>query len=269
MDTIPRMSDRPLEQPQDVKRKWFSWKVFSILLVASAVVSLMALPYTLIQLKYPASSIALLTVAQTAEFVVISAIAIIIGLRLGGPIGLGVPMLRDWLAGDPAAPRQFRTALPWAIGLGVLAALVITGMVDFLGPLVGLRAQQSSSVHLPVWQVFLESLYAPINEELWFRLGIMTLLAWLGTRLFRRQKPSTVIAWIAIILSALLFGAYHLPLYSSITLGAIVLATLYNGAAGVIFGWLYWRKGLLLAMVAHFCADITLHIILPALGLVR
>ena len=33
--------------------------------------------------------------------------------------------------------------------------------------------------------------------------------------------------------------------------------------AVIAFGWLYWRRGILLAMVAHFSADIVLHVLPP------
>jgi membrane protease YdiL (CAAX protease family) len=40
---------------------------------------------------------------------------------------------------------------------------------------------------------------------------------------------------------------------------------LLNGIGGVVFGWLYWKKGLESAMIAHFSADIVLHVLLPAI----
>jgi membrane protease YdiL (CAAX protease family) len=74
--------------------------------------------------------------------------------------------------------------------------------------------------------------------------------------------------WIAIALTALLFGALHLPIMAQLTpLTSIVVTRvlLLNGFPGVLFGWLYWRKGLEAAMVAHFSADIILHVIAAAL----
>jgi membrane protease YdiL (CAAX protease family) len=32
---------------------------------------------------------------------------------------------------------------------------------------------------------------------------------------------------------------------------------------GILFGWIYWKKGLEAAMVAHFSTDIVLHVIFP------
>jgi hypothetical protein len=32
-----------------------------------------------------------------------------------------------------------------------------------------------------------------------------------------------------------------------------------------VFGWLYWRRGLEAAIVAHFAADLVLHVAAPLL----
>jgi len=36
-----------------------------------------------------------------------------------------------------------------------------------------------------------------------------------------------------------------------------------NGIGGMVFGWLYWKKGLEFAIISHFSADIVLQIIVP------
>jgi len=41
----------------------------------------------------------------------------------------------------------------------------------------------------------------------------------------------------------------------------ITRALLLNGLGGLAFGWLYWKQGLESAMIAHFSADIVLHVI--------
>lgn len=46
----------------------------------------------------------------------------------------------------------------------------------------------------------------------------------------------------------------------------IVRTIILNGIGGIIFGWLYWKKGLESAMISHFSADIVLHVI-PALAI--
>ena len=46
----------------------------------------------------------------------------------------------------------------------------------------------------------------------------------------------------------------------------IVRALVLNGIGGIVFGWLYWKRGLLAAVLAHFSADVVLHVVVPLLG---
>ncbi|MBW4601070.1 MAG: CPBP family intramembrane metalloprotease [Calothrix sp. FI2-JRJ7] len=65
--------------------------------------------------------------------------------------------------------------------------------------------------------------------------------------------------------AALLFGALHLSLTAQIYKGLIPIIVLniiiLNTLAGTLFGWLYWKRGILAAMIAHFGTDIVLHVI--------
>jgi membrane protease YdiL (CAAX protease family) len=94
----------------------------------------------------------------------------------------------------------------------------------------------------------------------------MSLIAWLGSFISKTPdgKPTGAIFWIANILAAVLFGLGHLPATANIlplTPLVITRAILLNGVGGVIFGWLYWKRGLESAMIAHFSADIVLHVL--------
>jgi membrane protease YdiL (CAAX protease family) len=123
---------------------------------------------------------------------------------------------------------------------------------------------------IAVWKTLLASLYGGIVEEILMRLFLVSLLAWLLGKIFRSTEvvKNNLIMWTAIILAAILFGLGHLPITASITqITPIVLvrAIVLNGIGGLVFGWLYWKKGLEHAIVAHFSADIVLLAILPAL----
>jgi membrane protease YdiL (CAAX protease family) len=74
--------------------------------------------------------------------------------------------------------------------------------------------------------------------------------------------------WTAIVISAVLFGVGHLPaLAQSVALTPALIArtVLLNAIAGILFGWLYWRRSLETAMVAHA----SFHIPLLGLSLVQ
>jgi membrane protease YdiL (CAAX protease family) len=95
----------------------------------------------------------------------------------------------------------------------------------------------------------------------------MSLLAWLGKFISKTSegRPTPAIFWIANILAAVLFGLGHLPaMLSLIPLTPLVIArtVVLNGLLGIIFGWLYWKRGLESAMISHFSADIVLHVLL-------
>ncbi|MFC6976650.1 type II CAAX prenyl endopeptidase Rce1 family protein [Halomicroarcula sp. GCM10025709] len=74
--------------------------------------------------------------------------------------------------------------------------------------------------------------------------------------------------WAAIVVSAVLFGVGHLPALAqsvSLTPALIARTVLLNAVAGVLFGWLYWRRSLEAAMVAHA----SFHVPLVVLSLVQ
>jgi membrane protease YdiL (CAAX protease family) len=116
---------------------------------------------------------------------------------------------------------------------------------------------------------FLGSLGAGIREEIWLRLGFMTFLAWLGTLLTRKSPAGPATVWTANVLAALMFGAIHLPQAAQIiglTTPILLFVLIGNGVPGIVWGWLYWRKGLIAAMVSHFVADVVLKVIFPLFG---
>ncbi|WP_420911673.1 type II CAAX prenyl endopeptidase Rce1 family protein [Rippkaea orientalis] len=83
----------------------------------------------------------------------------------------------------------------------------------------------------------------------------------------KQPQTSTVLFWAANVVSALLFGAAHLPQFalmaSGLPFGLIGVVLLQNGVVGLTFGWLYWQWGLLAAVLAHIMADIVIHVLIP------
>ena len=109
-----------------------------------------------------------------------------------------------------------------------------------------------------------------ITEELLTRLFLLSLFALGARRLLTPTADGLPAApfWLANGLAALLFGLGHIPSgLGSVPLTPAVWAyvLVLNGICGMVFGWLYWRKGLEAAMVAHFMVDIVLHGIGPVL----
>ncbi|PYZ97808.1 hypothetical protein CR205_04225 [Alteribacter lacisalsi] len=106
--------------------------------------------------------------------------------------------------------------------------------------------------------------YGGVVEELMMRWGLMTLLVWLFWKVFQRKKnePGGAAFWTAILVSSLIFAIGHFgatAAVTDITPVVFIRMLLLNGAAGVIFGWLYWKKGLETAMVAHIMAHVVMN----------
>ena len=230
------------------------------------------LPYTLTLQSNVLQNLPVpLSVLLTTQFIqslIISVIAIFAGLYFAKKVGLGLPIIEGWLEGKPVKD-YFISILPISIGLGIIAGVLILGL-DYLFSFAGAAINVSTSQLIPpAWQGLLASFYGGINEEILLRLFLMTLLVWIFFKIKKTEtgKPTKIGVWLAIILASILFGAGHLPTVAAITaLTPILVARtiILNSVGGIIFGWLYWKKGLESAMIAHFSADIVLHVI-PAL----
>jgi membrane protease YdiL (CAAX protease family) len=60
--------------------------------------------------------------------------------------------------------------------------------------------------------------------------------------------------WVSVILASIVFGLGHLPGIAGImalTPIVILWAVLLNGIGGLVFGWLFYRKGLEFAMISY------------------
>ncbi len=248
-----------------------TWKVFGVLVMGALVGVWAVIPYTFTLRGLPPAlpiPFWLLLVIGTVQNLLLFAGVTALGLWLGGKVGLGAPVLRAWLAGDPEAPCRFRAFLPLAITTGVAVGVVILLLERVVFASLLPKALVTISAP-PPWQGFLAAFYGGINEELLMRLGLMTLLAWAGAKITRRRRPGAGVFWTANVLAALLFGAGHLPTLAALaplTTIVVVRTLLLNGIAGMLFGWLYWRRGLLAAMASHFSADIVLHVVGAMLG---
>src|SRR6056297_721880 len=250
-----------------------SWKLFVILLAASILSIIAVLPYgftlaaeTLKQAPFPLPVLAAISIVQSS---VLFALVIFLGLKLSKKLGLGLPFLEEYLL-TKKFPSHFRSIVKPSILLGAAVGLAII-MLDLLFTKSGVSISLWTGEMPPFWMGFLASFYGGIGEEILLRLFFMTLLVWLFSKLIKSDKNilnNDVIMWSSIIISTVLFGLGHLPITKSLTpLTSLVIirALVLNGVGGILFGWLYWKKGLETAMIAHFSTDLVLHTLLPFL----
>lgn len=244
-------------------------KSFLVLWLMGLVGTVAVLPYAftlqqevLAKVNQPLPVIILASIAQTA---VLLAVAIFFGLKLSASLNLPVLTLFK---------REIYTKekLSGFFQLTVLAGIITAVLITLGDKVFGIYLPKLAVVNgqVAIWKTLLASFYGGIVEELLMRLFIMSLFAWVLAKIFKSVEPTknNIIMWSAIIISSVLFGLGHLPITSALTtitplvvLRAIVL----NGIGGLVFGWLYWKKGLEYGMLAHFTADIVLLAILPAL----
>lgn len=230
------------------------WKMFRLLLVGGILGTLCVFPYVLTlqadQLANLPISIPIVLGLSLLQTSILLTIAIFIGLYLGKKVNLEVQIKSE-------LKKTSLVSMKWGLLVGVLIIGLDQVFALFIEPI--------TAISPPIWQGFLASFYGAIIEEILLRLFLMTLLVWIFSKFTQYS------VWAAIIISSLLFGLGHLPttsLLTTLTPIIIIRALLLNGIGGIIFGWLYWKKGLASAMIAHFSADITLHVVFPIVLLI-
>ena len=192
------------------------------------------------------------------------AVAIGVGLLLARKLDLGAPLLESWLYHEQpsvSARNSMKSGALVGISVGIVLLVPLLIAAPHLPGLPFVSAARAA-----VWKRVFVCFYGGIDEEVLSRLFLLTLIAWLGARVFQKQKArmSTVTFWSANIIVAMLFGLGHLPnaaMVMRITPTVVVLALALNGVAAVSFGYLYRKRGLEAAMIAHFCADFVIYVV--------
>lgn len=203
---------------------------------------------------------------STLMLLVVTAPLALLGLRLGPSLGLGAPLLNALLDRRPGAFAQLGRDALLATGIGLAIGAFLWGLRPVLLPY--LPPELPELGHRGAVGGLLVSISAAIGEETWFRLGVMTLLAWLIKRVSGHAELRPAAAWAAILLSAIPFGLIHLPQLAAAgaaSQGAVAATMFGNMLVAVAYGWLYWKRSLVAAIVAHFAVDVVLHV-LPALA---
>lgn len=187
---------------------------------------------------------------------IILIVAVLVGTLLYQKVNLSVPIIEK-LLGIKEDAIQLREILLYGISGGVLTGVILSilGLFRLISP--SEFELLSGQLQLTLAARFL---YGGITEEIFMRFGLMTLFVWLTAKLFKGLKPQ--VFWIGIILSSLIFAVGHFPIvFQTVGNPSMVMISyvlLGNTVGGLVFGWLYWKKGLESAFLAHIFAHVVM-----------
>jgi phosphoglycerol transferase MdoB-like AlkP superfamily enzyme len=175
-------------------------------------------------------------------------------------VNLDVPVIKGALRKEKRG--NIRRIVLFGMAGGIIAGIFILMVGAAYEPLLPdefLKLGENIQTSLAV-----RFLYGGITEEILMRFGLMTFIVWLLSKIFKALNAKTY--WGSILLAALLFALGHFPVVfqavgspSALLLSYIVLG---NSIGGIIFGWLYWKRGLESAFIAHIFA----HVIMVSLS---
>jgi hypothetical protein len=199
--------------------------------------------------------------------VISSLFAVYIGLIASKKIGMGAPIIEAYVNREPLPKKNTRFALIFAplIGIAIPFLTMLTNLIPG-----SVEMGTNVLIEMPtLFEGILGAFYGGMFEEITSRLFIMSLYVWLFSVIIskirgKRIMPSTVAIWMGIVLAGIIFGIAHVytaSLIADITSLFALKVILANGIGGVIFGILYWKKGLESAMIAHFTTDIVVRLL--------
>ncbi|MFC7029157.1 CPBP family intramembrane glutamic endopeptidase [Halomicroarcula sp. GCM10025324] len=222
----------------------------------------------------PGLSLPLLAVLSAISPLLLLAVACLLGAYAAPRVGLQSYVIDQRT--DDGVWQHLREEVKLAVGVGILGGVLIVVLDAMMMPFVAQDLPQSvlGATRPSLLDVFayvpVRFLYGGITEELMLRFGLMSVLVFVGWRITGRRAagPRPVVVWAAIVVAAVLFGIGHLPALAQsadLTPALVARTVLLNAVAGVLFGWLYWRRSLEAAILAHA----SFHIPLVVLSVVQ
>ena len=246
-------------------------KIWLTLVLAASISGLLVIPYLLEfngQSLPPLSELLVVSLLAFIQYAVMFGLLAFLGLWISKKIGLEPTPV---LSGKTRLKEHLTISVVCGIAAGVGIVLVNILLKSlFVFPDIGPGTGNPGA-----FVGFLASFYGGIAEEVLLRLFFVPFLCLLIIGAMKLPgyakswKHTDTIVWVSVVIAAIVFGLAHLPgtaVIMAITPAVILRAVLLNGIGGVVFGWLFFRKGLEFAMISHFSADIVLHVILPLAG---
>ncbi len=182
-------------------------------------------------------------------------IFVIIGTIIYDKVNFKLPIIESFISKKIKVSEK-NEILKYGIIGGVISGILMTLISVIFTPFLPIEFIEIGEKFKP--GIITKFLYGGLTEEILIRFGLMTLITWIIFKITGKLNP--IIYWIGIIISAIAFGFGHLPLVYTLIETPKTELLLYiilgNSVGGIIFGWLYWKKGLETAMIAHIFAHI-------------
>ncbi len=204
--------------------------------------------------RFSPQAIKLLTLINPSLMLLVAVAA---GTALYNKVNLSVPTVSSLLKIE--TPRvTFLEQLKFGIPLGLLAGILVM-LISFAFSSV--IPQEFKDLESKVEVTLLARFgYGGITEELLMRFGLMTALVWGVSKIMKRLNNA--VYWIGIGLTSIIFALGHFPMIfhavSEPSIAMLLYSLIGNSIAGLFFGWLYWKKGLESAMIAHLFTHVAM-----------
>lgn len=187
---------------------------------------------------------------------VLMIIAIVVGIVLHKKVALGAPVIESLISKEKV--NNLKGILFFGLIGGIFAGLLIElAKLVFMQIVPAEFAEISQNLQYTLAARFL---YGGITEEILMRFGLMTFLVWLASKIIK--SGNNINYWTGIVLSSLIFAIGHFPaVFQSVenpSMAFLSYIVLGNSIGGLAFGWLYWKKGLEAAMIAHIFAHVVM-----------
>lgn len=198
-------------------------------------------------------------------------LSVLIGVNLADKVNLSAPGFEAIASNHSPFPALKPQFIPGLIG-GLVAGLTLPLIFQLWQPFLPKDFITNTQQFSPNLHFLTRILYGGITEEILLRWGLMTLFLWLVWRFIQKRQgtPHLASVLLAILLSAILFGVGHLPIAFSFTEQVNLAIATYiitaNSLLGLIAGYLYWKKGLESAMIAHAFSHVMIIIITSLLN---
>jgi hypothetical protein len=241
-----------------IKKKLLLGLILTVLgLIGIASILTMDLPLpedvvALLEENFTSGQIKLLSLINPMIMLII---AVTVGTMLYQKVNLRVPLIEKAVGIENGSVNLSDILIFGLLG-GVLSGVCLSLLGLVFNPILPTEFKELGESLQPTLAA--RFLYGGLTEEILMRFGLMTLIIWLFSLVLKETTSAAY--WIGIIMAAIVFAIGHFPVaYQAVdnpTTALLSYILIGNSIGGIVFGWLYWKKGLESAFIAHIFAHV-------------